>query len=173
MFYFIEPEEHYLYKTLIFPFLDQLADCPKLNDTFEDWDKATFLLANDKTRTFQGGALFVKQSLEMLPPRIQNHIKTFYPNREDVWRGIVSLQVRESITGRDFEKICKLFYSALISDLVAFSIIQNAPFLCITMAPSDYLDCEMCNFWPYTLKVRPETSRDKLFHGVLTFLKME
>lgn len=177
MFEYIEPKEHCLYKDRIIPFLEELADNPRLYEAFEDWDQATFLLAGDKNHCIQGGALLLKQDIEMLHPRIQEHIRSFYPRLREVWTGMISLQVKEELSGRAFEKHCKFFYCALMAELIAFGIKETTPFLCLTMTPLEYHSSEMLgrdlqSIWPYAIEVKPESSRDGLFHGVLTLIDM-
>ena len=177
MFEFIEPEEHRLYKNRIIPFLEKIAENPRLYEAFEEWDKATFLLASEKNNSIQGGALLLNQSIETLHPRIQEHVRTLYPQLRKVWTGMISLQIHQDITGRDFEKLCRLFHCALVADLIAFGIKETTPFLCVTMTPLEYRSIGMLssttqNLWEYAVKVKPESSRDGLFHGVLTLIDM-
>lgn len=94
MFHFIEPKEHYLYKEDIFAFLEGVSPCPKLYEAFENWEKASFLLAQDvinngkysgyrshdhnqRPKSVKGGALLLKQATDLLHPRIQEHLETF------------------------------------------------------------------------------------------------
>src|ERR1700722_11179251 len=97
MFHFIEPEEHFLYQAQIVPFMEAITDNPKLYDFFENWEEGIFLLTADKTKRMQGGALLLKQSLEMLHPHIREHLKMSYPKMENVWTGVVSLQIPEDL----------------------------------------------------------------------------
>ncbi len=172
MFHYIEPEEHRLYNYRIVPFLERIADNPKLYEIFEDWSTATFLLTKESIMDIHGGALLLKQEKEILHPRIQEYLGTFYPRLKDVWTGLISLQVDENITGRDFEKVCQYFYYALMEDLIAFGVKYGTPFLCITMTPTEYLTIKMKDPWSYGKEVKPESSRDGLFHGVLRLVEM-
>ncbi len=172
MFEFIEADEHRLYKSRIIPFLEKIAEDPRLYEIFEEWNQATFLLANDKSNSIQGGALLLKQSTEMLHPRIQEHVSTLYPKLRKVWTGMISLQIHQDATGRDFEKLCKIFYCNLIEDLISFGIKENTSFLCLTMTPLEYRSMNLQGFRPYAIEVSPESSRDELFHGVLSLIDM-
>lgn len=173
MFHYIEPEEHYLYRDRILPFLERVADDPKLFELFEDWDQATFILAKENFQNIHGGALLVKQDRDLLHPRIREHLATLYPSQEEVWTCLISLQVDNDLTGRDFEHVCRLFYCALMADLIAFGISKGTPFLCVTMTPTEHQAIKMHEAWPYTGEVRADSSRDGLFHGVLTLLDIQ
>ncbi|OJW55223.1 MAG: hypothetical protein BGO67_00510 [Alphaproteobacteria bacterium 41-28] len=175
MFEFIEPEEQRLYKDRIIPFLKKLAENPTIYEVLVELDQATFLLANDKSNSIQGGALLFNQSTEMLHPRIQEHVRTLYPWMREVWTGMISLQIHQDVTGRDFEKLCKLVCCALMADLIAFGIKETTPFLCVAMTPLEYRSIEMFsinmhNLWDYAVEVKPES--DGLFHGILTLIDM-
>ncbi|HUX79571.1 MAG TPA: hypothetical protein VMW10_07525 [Alphaproteobacteria bacterium] len=177
MFEFIEPEEQRLYKDRIIPFLEKLVENPRHYEAFKELDKATLLLANDKSNSIQGGAFLLNQSIKTLHPRIQEHIRTLYPWMREVWTGMISLQIHQDITGRDFQKLYKLVYCALMADLIAFGIKETTPFLCVAMTPLEYRSIEMLsinmhNLWDYAVKVKPESSRDGMFHGVLTLIDM-
>lgn len=172
MFQFIEPEEHFLYQSQILPFMEALADNPKLYDFFENWEEGVFLLTKNKTKQVQGGALLLKQSVEMLHPLIREHLKRFYPKMEDVWTGVVSLQIPEDLRGQDYQKFCRFFYYALLADLIAFGIKENASFLCLTLEPVEYLSINLQAIWPYALEVNPQFSKDGLFHGILTLINV-
>ena len=170
MFQFIEPEEHYEYKDLITPFLKNLKDSPQLYQSFDQWREAFFLLAKGESNSTKGGALLLKQRIEKIHPTLQVHLKTLYPTMKYLWTGAISLQVHEEVTGRDFEKICRLFYTALLSDLIAFGIRQDVKFLALKMLPIDYHMIDRQSFWPYMAQVSPQSSRDDLFHGILTLI---
>ncbi len=172
MFNFIEPGEHHLYKDRILAFLERISDNSNLYDIFEDWDQAIFLLANDMVKDIRGGALLLKQDKEMLHPRIQEYLRLAYPTLKNVWTGMISLQVDEDISGRDFERAVKFFYCGLMADLVAFGVKEGTPFLCVTMTNAEYRTIEMNNLWPYAKEVRAELSKDGLFHGVLTLVDL-
>jgi hypothetical protein len=184
MFQFIEPDEHHLYRSRIFSFLEDIASHPKLYEIFENWEEGHFLLAQEAvsnrpsycdnqphdavTQRVKGGALLLKQPIDLLHPRIQAHFASLHPQMSETWAGLISLQVHEDITGRDFERICRLFYSSLLADLIAFGMREGCPYLCTTMTPHEHLIIEREDVWPYHMQVRPEASRDKLFHGILT-----
>ncbi len=187
MFHFIEPKEQYLYKDDILAFLEGVASSPKLYEAFENWEEGSFLLAQElrnnrndspfknrdhdhREKCVKGGALLLKQPTDLLQPRIQAYIKTCYPQMKDVWTGLISLQVHEDITGRDFERICRLFYCTLLADLTAFSVKVGSPFVCVSMTPFEHTMIEREDVWPYVAQVKPESSRDGLFHGVLSLL---
>lgn len=187
MFHFIEPKEHYLYKEDILAFLEGVAPNPKLYEAFENWEEASFLLAQEvinnsnyspyknyahnlRAKCVKGGALLLTQSTDLLHPRIQEHLKMFYPQMKDVWTGLISLQVHEDIIGRDFERMCRLLYCTLLADLIAFGIKEGAPFLCVSMTPNEHLMIEREDVWPYVAQIKPESSRDGLFHGVLRLI---
>jgi hypothetical protein len=185
MFQFIEPDEQHLYRSRIFTFLEAIASYQKLYEIFENWEDGSFLLAQEATgngnspycnnqtkglvtQTVKGGALLLKQPMDLLHPRIQAHLVSLHPQMKEVWTGLISLQVHEDITGRDFEKVCRLFYSSLLADLIAFGMREGCPFLCTSMAPDEHRMIEKEEVWPYITQVKPETSKDELFHGVLT-----
>ena len=170
MVQFIEPEEHYEYKDLITPFLKDLKDSPQLYQSFDQWREASFLLAKDESNSMKGGALLLKQRIEKIHPTLQAHLKTLDPTMKYLWTGAISLQVHEEIAGRDFEKICRLFYAALLSDLIAFGIKEDVKFLALKMLPLDYRMIDRQSFWPYMAQVSPQSSRDDLFHGILTLI---
>lgn len=167
MFHYIEPEEHHLYKDLILSFLEGVMENSNLYDIFEDWDQATFLLTNDKIKDIRGGVLLLKQERDMLHPHTREHLRTFSPSQKRVWTGLISLQVNEGISGQDFERVCKIFYTALIAELMVFGIKENTPFLYVTMMPFEHLIIEMQDAWTYLTAVKPKASKDGLFRGVL------
>ncbi|MBA3814644.1 MAG: hypothetical protein H0X26_09250 [Alphaproteobacteria bacterium] len=172
MFHLIEPEDHYLYKDLITPFLEKLTHNSKLCDSLENWKQATFLLVDDKSKSIKGGSLLLKQGRETLHSTLQEHVKTFYPQHKEVWSGIVDLQVHDDITGSDYERLCTIFYGALMADFIAFGIRENTHFLYLKMTPIEYATNNRQALWPYDLEIKPQSSGDALFHGVLTLIDM-
>ncbi len=172
MFQFIEPEEQYEYRRLITPFLQSLKYTPQLCRSFKRWRGASFLLAKERSHEVEGGALLLQQKIETIHPTLQAHLKTHHPTLKYLWTGAISLHVDEEIRGRDFEKICQLFYSSLLADLIAFGIKEDARFLALKMLPLDSLMIDRQGFWPYMAQVNPQSSRDKLFHGILTLFNL-
>ena len=173
MFNVINPCEHHLYKSSIYSFLQDLHTAMSL-EQIQDLTNAVYVLIGGEVKEFQGGMLLLKQPLETVPPEIGTYLRALCPQYKsctEIWTGRVAFQVSQDISGGDYERLSKLLYRALYQDLVAFSIKENTPFLCLTLPLVEHLSIDMLGLWPYLLKVSPHESSDGLFHGILSLTR--
>jgi hypothetical protein len=166
MFHVYEPNEHYLCRDLINPFLKDLPEGVLLFPS--DLPQATFILLPEEVKPIKGGALLVKRKMGFLHPTLKAKLEARFPLMQDVWTGTICLQLPDDITGRDFDSICKIFYRMIYEDLVAFGIKERTSFVCLTLTSIEQLSTEVMGFWPYVLGVRADESSDGLFHGILS-----
>ncbi len=169
MLYYIEPEHQYLHSDRIISYLTRLPCGPNAIESIQNFYQSTFLLVKDATNNIQGGAQLFKSPVRNLNVKVREYLGLYYPHVEEVWKGTISLEIDESLTGKEFQKACQRFYCALYENLMAFGVKENAPFLCLTMESVEHLTIEMQGYWPFVFEVKP-SSRDGMYNGVLSLM---
>lgn len=175
MFNVIEPQEHHLYASTINLFLQELHDADLLDavslEQDQDLTNATYILLEEELKGLQGGALLLKQPFQDVVPTVRTYLENLcpqYTHQCEIWTGKIAFQISKDISGGDYEKISKLLYRTLYNDLVAFSVKENTPFLCLTLPLVEHLSINMLGLWDFMFEVSPGESNDGFFHGLLS-----
>lgn len=168
MFKTFNKNEHIFHKDLIDPFLKELKSRHStLSDVFSDHSRASFILAKENPDKINGGAILLQRKEATLHPLIRERLDAFITADQEVWLGTILLELKQGISGQDFECFSKIFYGELYKTLMVFGRQEGTAFLCLTLPPCEYLTTDLLENWPYVMTVRPKASGDEFFHSIL------
>ncbi|MBL8676568.1 MAG: hypothetical protein JNJ47_03980 [Alphaproteobacteria bacterium] len=169
MFITIQQKSHDLHRDSITLFEKLFDNNPNLSTSFQDREKATYLIENNILEGYVGGALLVKSKVSSLHRKMRYRDIALSSQKEEMWTCSISLQIQNAAF--DFEVMGKIFYQHLYNELVKFGKTNNVSFLYLVLDPGEYLCTEVLGFWPYVIENRPQGSMDGLFHGLLSLTK--
>src|ERR1700722_3037377 len=118
MFTVVEPKAHELQKALIDPILALIKASPILSYSFQNHEKATFIVSQDKTNLIYGGALLLKQEFSSLHKKIRKHASNISSRNGDLWTCTICLHMDNNNLPQDFESFCEIFYRDLYEKLL-------------------------------------------------------
>lgn len=172
MFKFVEPKFHCFNRFLIKPILQKIKEHNILNDVFQDYKEATFILAEDDINGIYGGAFLLKKKLSFLHKKFGKTMSSLASRKGEVWICTICIEMKDKSLFSNFETYFKAFYKELYEKLFEFGIRKDIGYLCLVLDPGEHIYTEVIGIWPYVSEVQSQASFDGLFQGVLS-LNME
>ncbi len=121
-----------------------------------------------------GGACLLKKDLHSLQGDIADLIATLTSPHKQVWEcSAVYFDALPQYASWDAENLHLLmqnFYRTLYDGLVAFGLKKNAHFIVMKLLNETYSETRTIGLWPYVIELKPTSSSDGLFHGVLPLI---
>ena len=181
MFRVIEPYAHEFYEEKIDTFLGLLKIYQNFYLSFDDHDKATFIIAEDDKRGVYGGAVLYPcrgfPTLEFLPEDMQHSIleRLFSPfhQEKEFWTARIGLYLGNDSSTPLIEavKLYQNFYNRLYKAFCEFGDRKKLKTLSFTLCPREaYVDhcLRILTYqrWPNLKELRFNNNGD-FFHGLL------
>ncbi|OJW54970.1 MAG: hypothetical protein BGO67_05120 [Alphaproteobacteria bacterium 41-28] len=168
MFTTVLPQYHASHKAFVDPFISFIKDDPRLRQCFRGHKKATFILTQDEAKGIYGGALLVKERMDVVRRNLGKGMAYFIPKTGEIWTCTVYIQAKINDYILQYDSLCASFYRQLYGKLIEFGMKEGTTYLWMILLPVEYLSTEHLGFWPYVFQVRPQDSLDGLFHGILS-----
>lgn len=169
MFMVIEPQHHHRHKALIDLFLNKIQDNQELNKAFSTIKKSTFVLMQNEKNGIYGGAILLRNKISSLHSLLSKHVLSAV--KGPVWTCNAYLHLDNEKLFPDFEAFCIFFYRELYCRLKEFGAQEDVSYLYVKLIPGEYFCTEVLGSWQYVFEIKPQESKDGLFHGVLSLKK--
>jgi len=168
MFITVPPQNQASHKAFIDPFISFIKDDSRLKQSFRGHKKATFILTQDEAKGVYGGALLLKERMDIVRRNLGKDMAYFIPKTGEVWTCTVCIRATINDYVLQYDSLYASFYRQLYEKLTEFGMKEKTTYLWMILLPVEYLSTEHLGFWPYVFQVRPQESLDGLFHGILS-----
>jgi hypothetical protein len=131
----------------------------------------TFIVAQGWEKGLIGGACLLKKRLSDVQEDVRELLATLVIYEECVWEcSCVCLEVSSKFStsaALQCDQFFQNFYRGLYEKLVEFGRRKNLAFIIMKLTQEAYEATKEFGFWPYVVELKPETTLDGFFHGVL------
>jgi len=131
----------------------------------------TFVVAQGWEKGLIGGACILKKKLIDVQEDVRELVTTLVIYESCVWEcSCVCLEIGSKFSSSaalQCDQFSQNFYRSLYEEFVEFGKRHNIGFIIMRLAQEAYEATKEFGLWPYVVELRPETSVDGLFHGVL------
>ena len=136
----------------------------------EDKTRSIFAIAEDKAFGVYGGVVLYPQKVSDLSDKVGKVISTLQPNKEDVWcvRLCLCIDQDDQFVSLDSLDFKEAFYQNLLNTMMQFGERESLDFLVLTLTCDEYHNSRIYGSWPYILEIKPSSSSDGFFHGLLS-----
>jgi len=130
-----------------------------------------FIIAEGFEKGIIGGACVLKKELKNIQEDIRELIRPMDIYHDYVWEcSSVYLETSPKYPApgtAEAEHLSQSFYKELYEGLVLFGTKKGVGFVTMRLIADAYASTKEFGLWPYVVELRPESSPDGLFHGVL------
>ena len=163
----IESEHHHFHNPRVQGLLDILKKAQRFELSPDEKKLATFFVTDNKEYGVYGGAVLLKKKVLNAH---KNRESRYAFQGEHLWTCSLGLSLPNKdpfLMSGDMVSFVHLFYKELYATLVAFGAEREALFLWVTLDPVEALLLDKVGNFPFILQIKPETTVDGLFHGLL------
>lgn len=142
----------------------------------EEKAQAIYAIAENKELGVYGGAVLYPQKVSNLSAKVGKVIATLLPTKQEVWcvRLHCCLDQDDHFMTHQKLDLKEALYQNLFKVMLEFGEREGQEFLVLTLCSDDYLyNSRIHSSWPYILEIKPSSSADGLFHGLLCVKKKE
>ncbi len=131
----------------------------------------TFIVAQGGEKELIGGACLLKKRLMDVHEDVRELLTTLVFYEDCVWEcSCVCLEISSKFSSSaalQCEQFSQNFYRALYEKLVEFGRRKDLGFIVMKLTQETYEATRGLGLWPYVVELKPETTSDGLFHGIL------
>lgn len=139
-------------------------------DSSKNQNNDVFIVGKGREEISLGGAYLQKRGL----PDIQEDLReivTALPPYDYVWEcSDIYFEIPNRCPGSvepKWDYYSRSFYRGLYEEFIEFGKMKGISFIIMKLPHETYLSTKEFGLWPYVVELRPDSSPDGLFHGIL------